>query len=148
MQHTLVTGTHSDRVDLVQRQFGDVIQLNKIGISQHILFVLDVVLLWRVEGGPNGWSVAKGDWFSELSTGFGVLIELCHFYNLNLYTNDVLKFCLIYLANWFFLTLIDFLSTSTIVKLTPYLNSFKIINLFEPTEKLSKLMIFILIFST
>ncbi len=94
MKHAFVTGTDPDRVDLVQRQFGDVIQLNKIGISQHILLVLNAVLLRRIESGPDWWSVAERDWFSKLSTVLGVLIELCHFYNLNLYANDVLKFFL------------------------------------------------------
>lgn len=86
MQHALVPSADSDGVDLMEGQFSDVIEFNKIGISEHIFFVLDVIPFRGVEGSTDGRSIAERDWFSELSTGFGVLIELCHFYNLNLYT--------------------------------------------------------------
>ena len=86
MQHAFVPSADSDGVDLMERQFSDVIEFDKVGISEHILFVLDVIPFRGVEGSTDGRSIAERDWFSELSTGFGVLIELCHFYNLNLYT--------------------------------------------------------------
>ena len=86
MQHALITGADSDGVHLMEGQFSDVIEFDKIGISEHILFVLDVILFRGPEGSADGRSITERDWFSEISTGFGVLKELCHFYNLNLYT--------------------------------------------------------------
>lgn len=91
MEHSLVPSAHSDCVHLMQRQLSYVIQLNEIWISQHVILVLDVVLLRRPKSSTDWRSVTKGDWLTELSSCFCILIELCHFYNLNLYTKQVLK---------------------------------------------------------
>lgn len=95
MEHALIACTDSDGVDLVEGKFCDVIEFDEIGVSKYIFLVFDVIFLGGVECGADGRSVSKGNRFSELSTGFSVLIELCHFYNLNLYTKTSFKILII-----------------------------------------------------
>jgi len=99
VEHALVPGTDSDSVDLVKGQFCDVIELDEIGISEDVLLVLDVIFLGGIEGGADWWSVPERNRFAELSTGLCVLIELCHFYNLNLYTKICFKIDRIQIIN-------------------------------------------------
>ena len=78
VEHALFAGADSGGVDLMDWQVGDVVEFNKIGISEHVVLVLEVVFGGGVEGGGNGRSIRKLRLSAEFLPGPGVLEELCH----------------------------------------------------------------------
>ena len=59
-------------------QVCDVVKFNKIGVSEYVVLVFEVVFGGGVEGGGNGRSVCKLGLPAEFLPGPGVLVELSH----------------------------------------------------------------------
>lgn len=78
MEHSLFSSADSHGVDLVNREIGDVVQFNKVRISSHVVFILEVVFGSGVEGSANGTGVCESWRPSELSASTGVLVKLRH----------------------------------------------------------------------
>ena len=78
VEHALFACADSSGVDLMDWQVGDVVEFNKIGVSEHVVLVLEVVFGGGVEGGGNGRSVCKLGLPAEFLPGPGVLVELSH----------------------------------------------------------------------
>lgn len=78
VEHPLFSSAHPHSVYLVDREIGDVVQLNKVRISPHVVLILEVVLGSGVEGSADGTCVCKSWGPAELSTSTGVLVKLRH----------------------------------------------------------------------
>ena len=80
VEHSLLASAHASGVDLVHRKVGDVVELDEVGVPQHVVLVLEVVLGSRVEGSPDRRSVLELGRASELPPRPGVLVKLCHIF--------------------------------------------------------------------
>lgn len=78
MVHALISSTNANGVDLMHRKVSDVVEFNKVGISQDVVLILEMIFSSRIEGSANGRSICECWRPSELSSSSRVLIKLCH----------------------------------------------------------------------
>lgn len=76
--HSFLAGADSSGVDLVHRHVRDIVQLNEVGVPQHVVLVLEVVFGCGVEGSSDWGGVSELRGPSEFPPGSGVLVELSH----------------------------------------------------------------------
>lgn len=60
MVHAFISCADPIGVDLVQGQVSDVVELDKVGISEDIVFVFEMIFGGGVEGGADGGGVCEG----------------------------------------------------------------------------------------
>ena len=78
MVHALISGGYSFGVDLVPRQLGDVVQLDKVRIPSNVILILEGIFSCGVERCADGLGVCKGRRPSKLPTRSRVLVKLSH----------------------------------------------------------------------
>jgi len=88
VKHALFASADSGGVNLMNGKVSDVVKLNEVGVSQHVVLVLEVVLGSRVEGGSDRRSVCKLWRPSELAASTGVLVKFSHIFITYPYLND------------------------------------------------------------
>jgi hypothetical protein len=91
MKHAFLACANTSSIDLVDREVGDVVEFDEVGVPQDIVFVLEVVFGGWVEGSSDGRCVCKLGRSSELPPSPGVLVKLCHIFITYLNLNPNIK---------------------------------------------------------
>ena len=81
MEHSLISSADPESVDIMDGQFGEIVEFDEIGISEDIV----LIFLFSVDGikdGGDGFGIGEGTRPTEFFSDPGVLIKLGH---LNLY---------------------------------------------------------------